>query len=30
MIPKIIHQIYFDLYNKKIDDIAIYNKSVKE
>ena len=30
MIPKIIHQIYFDLYNRKIDEIPIYSKSIKE
>jgi mannosyltransferase OCH1-like enzyme len=30
MIPKIIHQIYFDLYNKKIDDIAVYKKSIEQ
>jgi len=30
MIPKIIHQIYFDLYGKKVEDIPVYNKSINE
>ena len=29
MIPKIIHQIYFDFHNKKIEDIPLFNTSSK-
>ena len=29
MIPKIIHQIYFDFHNKKIEEIPLFNTSSK-
>ena len=30
MIPKIIHQIYFNLYGKQVEEIAVYNKSIEQ